>query len=846
MSSRREPLAAAYRIDAVCDAFEAAWQASDTPPQIEDFLHRAPASDRGQLFRELLAVDLDFRRQRNESTTLNQVLQRFPEFSAEAVETVLARAQGKGPTQSAANPLAVGSQFGDFSILEKIGSGGMGDVYLAHQQSVQRLVALKVIRGDHLGLSPEEATTTVVDRFLTEAQAAAQLDQHGIVTVFETGELEGRHYLAMRYVAGESLSAMLREGPLDNHTAARYMADVAVAVAAAHEKGVLHRDLKPQNILIDKQSDTPWVADFGLAKLMESAAELTHLGDVLGTPQYMPPEQARDPTSVTSAADTYAIGATLYHLLTGRPPFQASTALQTVQQVLNDEPIPPRRLNSAIDRDLETICLKALAKRPGERYASTSALADDLQRYLERMPIRARRVGKVETLVRWCQRNPVVASLSATVLVSLLSLLAATTVGYITTAAAREASEAGFRDARIAIDRLVTSVREEPRFDRPELDSLRQSLLHEALRYYEQFLVQREEDPSLQTEVAASYYQVGLIREELGESKEALQAYEKARQLQSQISRNAPDDPTVWQAYGATMNAIGRVRASRDLWTESADAFRQAVRIRQRARAAAQGRRQDEARLSRLVISSQMNLGIVLARSGRAAEALRCQRAAQQSRLELLEDHPGDTDLQRDLALGDYNIGRLALDEGDSEQAALYVERARKRFTQILRTNPAEKEIAFRLAVCWRVLGDLADGYEAARRAYLQSLTTLEELLAEAPEENRYHEAAAQICLNLGQLEIDADALPAAATRLQAAAEILGRLTTHDPTIPAYRRDLGIAQLTLGKVYLALGQTAEAMPCLRVAERVLAEVVVAFPQYAVDDQLQEARRLLVQ
>jgi WD40 repeat protein/serine/threonine protein kinase len=314
------------------------------------------------------------------------------------------------------NPLAetfVGRPFGDYDLIQPIAQGGMGVVYKARQKKLQRIVALKMI------LSGQLASEHEVRRFYTEAEAAAQLDHPGIVPVYEVGNIGGQHYFSMGFVEGGSLADKLRGGPVAPREAARLVQHVALAVAYAHDLGIIHRDLKPGNILLDKQGQ-PKVTDFGLAKRVTGMSHLTMTGQVLGTPSYMPPEQAGGKLDqVGPLADVYSLGAVLYCLLSGRPPFQSAHVMETLRQVLEQEPVSLRQLNAVVSHDLETICLKCLQKEPSRRYASARALADDLGRFLAREPIQARPVGKAERLWRWCRRNPTVASLLAGLFLSL-------------------------------------------------------------------------------------------------------------------------------------------------------------------------------------------------------------------------------------------------------------------------------------------------------------------------------------------------------------------------------------------------------------------------------------------
>ncbi len=326
-------------------------------------------------------------------------------------------------------PGAPADRFGDYLLLEQIARGGMGVVFKARQVSLNRVVALKMI------LAGQFASEADVLRFHAEAEAAANLDHPGIVPIHEVGEHAGQHYFCMGFVEGRSLARRVADGPLPPREAAELARKVAEAIAYAHEHGVIHRDLKPGNILLDLHGQ-PRVTDFGLAKRVASGgrespdvpdSELTATGQVLGTPSYMPPEQAAGKADVGPLADVYSLGAVLYTLLVGRPPFQAATVMETLRQVLEREPVAPRQLNHGIDRDLETICLKCLQKEPSRRYGSAADLADDLRRYLDGEPIKARPVGRIERGWRWCRRNKALAAAATFGLLMLVALAGVST-----------------------------------------------------------------------------------------------------------------------------------------------------------------------------------------------------------------------------------------------------------------------------------------------------------------------------------------------------------------------------------------------------------------------------------
>jgi serine/threonine protein kinase/WD40 repeat protein len=460
-------------LESICDTFKSALQ-TDSSPRIEDYLTKVGENQQERLLRELCLIEIQHRIDRKEEVSLTEYAQRFPAHR-ECLES-LAKEHPRWGIQSnppdigetlVTNPLpeftsssnwhaletmaAVGDstdpenppscRFGDYELIEKIGQGGMGVIYKARQQKLNRVVAVKMIRAGKLA-SPSD-----IQRFQSEAEAIGRLEHPQIVPIYEVDQVEGIHFFSMAFIDGEDLAQKLRQGPLPQRQAAQLVGEIALAIHYAHQQGIIHRDLKPANILLTRDGQIR-VTDFGLAKLQDAEHGQTVTGDVVGTPGYMSPEQAAGQrASVGTASDIYSLGAILYSLLTGRPPFQAATMVDTLLQVINDSPISPRQVNPAIDRDLETICLKCLEKTASRRYPTAQDLSDELQRFINGHPIEARPVGVLSRVWRWSCRRPKLAAAWSTVAALLLFLSIAGPLAAIHQAQLKTAADQSAQDS---------------------------------------------------------------------------------------------------------------------------------------------------------------------------------------------------------------------------------------------------------------------------------------------------------------------------------------------------------------------------------------------------------------
>ena len=450
--------------------------------------------------------------------------------------------------------------FGDYLILDEIARGGMGVVYRARQISLGREVAVKLINAGNL------ASPGMVQRFYVEAEAMAQLDHPHIIPVYEVGQHEGQHYLAMKLAEGGSLADQLagscalgnapasrggsgsakpegetgKQRPTPRTAASADIANFAIKIARAihhaHQRGVIHRDLKPANILLDAQGE-PLVADFGLAKVLDSELGLTQSTAAMGTPHYMPPEQALGRSAlITTAADVYSLGAILYELATGQPPFTGETRDAVLQKVIHEPPPQPRISNADVPRDLETITLKCLEKDPLRRYRTAEELAEDLDAWSHGRPIEARPVALWERTIKWIRRKPALAT---------LILVACIGVGGIfwqwqEAEHARRLADESLAQFREAVARYLTVIAANPRNKPSDPAFLREELFQVTVSFLENFTRFRSVDPTLDRQRGLAYVGLGRVQNERGQSESAMTNAIQGRMIFEGLSQAAP------------------------------------------------------------------------------------------------------------------------------------------------------------------------------------------------------------------------------------------------------------------------------------------------------------------
>jgi tetratricopeptide (TPR) repeat protein len=724
---------------------------------------------------------------------------------------------------------AVGAarQVGNYELLEEIGRGGMGVVYKARQAGLNRVVALKMI------LAGAHAGSQVRARFRKEAEAVARLQHANIVQVHEVGEHDGLPYLSMEYVDGGSLADLLESRRsqgvvgLPPAEAVRLVEALARAVQYAHERGVIHRDLKPGNVLLaacglasaKPQAAVPKLTDFGLAKTLGAEGKSTRTGALLGTPRYMAPEQAGGAKGLVGpATDVYALGAILYELLTGRPPFEGTTVEETLELVRSAEPVPPGQLRPRLPRDLQTICLKCLAKEPSKRYGSARDLADDLERFAQGRPIRARPVGPLGRLGRWCRRKPALAGLLAALLIVGLVGVGSVTALWLRAERLRRDADARRREAlanlklaREAADNYATRVSENLRLQQADLRPLRKELLETVVPLYEKLIEGYGDDPEIQAERGKVCFQLGVLTAEVGEREKATDLFTQSAAIFRRLADQHPDEPEYQVGLAKAHNDLGKAYTQASRYADAEREFRQAVAIRRELARRDPGDAQNRKSLA-LHLRNLGNLcGEHLRQPTEAEDAYRQSLALLE---ELANEHPDSVDFQHNRAMTLNNRAVTFVRARDYPKAEAALDAARTIWEDVCARGRATDLHEDGLGQCYLNLGEVhaqLKQWEKAEAAFARSLALLEKVTRTDPSVIEYQYHLARHHYQVGRFHHTRQEFDKArASYLKAAAVHEERLSPYYPAVPEYEDNLASVRINLGLAYQAGGQPDKA------------------------------------
>jgi serine/threonine protein kinase len=772
-----------------------------------------------------------------------------------------------------------------YEVLGVLGRGGMGVVYRARQVGLDRLVALKMIlAGEHAG--PEERA-----RFRTEAEAVARLQDPHIVQIFEVGEHEGRPYLALEYADGGSLAPQVAGTPQPPRPAAQLVQTLARALHHAHQRGILHRDLKPANILLQRATTNPthptneqpggrqrdpgtgthtpappdasdpcasWftclpkVTDFGLAKRLDRAGDQTQSGALLGTPSYMAPEQAAGQTrAIGPATDVYGLGATLYELLTGRPPHKGTGVAETLEQVRSQEPVAPRRLQPKVPRDLETVCLKCLHKEPGQRYASALALADDLGRFLAGEPIRARPVGVWGRGLKWARRRPAAAALVAVSVLAGALLVATLALSNLWIAREKQRADENYRLAETrrreaeanlqtaeanletaldAVERMLTRVGVQHLARAPQTEHVRRKLLEDALSLQLKLLDDNGRDPAVRLRTGRGYRVVADIDEMRGDYDRSQAHYDRAREILEKLVDEAPAVAAYQHQLALVYRNQGKLLyLHRSRHPDAKEAYGRALELLQKLVAEHPGVAQYQADLVR----SQSGWCAVVRVLGGYEAAEEVSRQTETLLIRLAADFPGVEDYRYMLA-GVYNNRAAGLNrQGRFPEAEGPIRQAVRLYEKPLADSPGVPSYRRDQANSLMILGAtlLRIGNPAAAEPFVrQSVKLLGKLAADYPTVVDYQRLLCWGHHQLGQVLRETGRLREAEAAYGLAVEAWRKLVKQYPRAPLHRLNLANSLLRQGGALRDRGRLDDAVKAVSGAGDLYRQHVKEFPE----------------
>jgi serine/threonine-protein kinase len=743
-----------------------------------------------------------------------------------------------------------------YEILGELGRGGMGVVYKARQKKLNRLVALKMV------LSGGHASPDALARFLVEAQAVAALQHPNIVQIYEVGEHDSLPHFSLEFVDGAPLDRALAGKPQKPVDAARLVETLSRAMQFAHDHSILHRDLKPANVLLTSDG-VPKITDFGLAKKLEGDSSQTKDGSIMGTPSYMAPEQARgELKNLGPSADIYSLGAMLYEMLVGRPPFLGSSPFDTIMQVIKEEPVPPSRLMGKLPVDIETICLKCLQKEPSKRYASADLLAEDCRRFIAGEPILSRPISPAERAWRWCRRNPKVAGLLATVAGLLVLVAVTSTVSALTIAQERNLKEIQRQDAvdarelaeaakqraeeneklatdqaglsletmQVLIDKVQTQLDEAPR-----TQQIKRDLLETAMEGLKKVAKKAEGSTSIEATMLGAHMRMADIFRQLGDTDDAMSEFEKSLDIARRRAAKNPANDASQANLAVVLSQVGDMRQEleRDV-DASLSCYREALGICETLHGkppSAVGGQPPEKPLDMLAEANK-NVALTLLKQGKPGESLPLLEKVVSLRQELVAMAPDVQSFQQTLAQA-YNIlGEVCFLTGDTAAALTHYDECIAQREKVLANDPGDIQATFELAESCGNYGDVLirlGNNAGARKLFERALAGFRGLMELDGRNINFRIATAASSYRLGVLARRAGDTAEADRHFAESLALREEIATLDPNNDARRMELMLALATCGEHIRAV-EIAEAVRAGSKDPELLCEVARCYAQ----------------